>query len=40
MRDEAFFDSNLLVYALCARLLTEEMQNGIRVDRLEIRNPF
>ena len=38
-----FLDTNIVAAAIeggCTRLWSEEMQDGLRVDRLTIRNPF
>ena len=38
-----FYDALIVVAAIeggCTRLWSEDMQNGLRVDRLTIRNPF
>jgi predicted nucleic acid-binding protein len=38
-----FYDALIVAAAIeggCTRLWSEDMQNGLRVDRLTIRNPF
>ena len=45
MIDRIFLDTNILVYQAalvsgCTRLLTEDLQHGMRIGDLTIENPF